>query len=139
MISKPSSTDTVVFFDREFSHGDIYNVVDDFYTQVSKDELLKVPFGSVDSWPEHIDKLTHFWWLRLGGKPYSDHRYNPVLKHFERGFTRPLLARWLGLFKATMTQHLSSEQAQLWGDMADRMGQSLAHRNEMLHQMESDS
>lgn len=132
MSVRPQPAEQLNVFEVSFSHQDIERVVEDFYTQVSVDELLKVPFGSVEDWPEHIEKLTHFWWLRFGGKPYLPYRYNPPQKHFERGFTRPLLKRWLALFKATMEKHLLPEQVELWSDMAERMGQSLAHRNELM-------
>lgn len=114
-----------------FSHADLFAVVDDFYTRIQHDPILKVPFQSVADWPEHIERLTHFWWVRFGGKPYLLNHYNPVAKHFFAGFNRELLARWLSIFHATLADHLTPEQVQLWKVISERMGQALAMKNEM--------
>ena len=117
-----------------FTFADIYNVVNRFYTQVSNDPVLQVPFSSVEDWPHHIDRLTHFWWMRLGGRAYMEARYNPVARHFVAGFNALFLKRWLGLFHETQRELLRPEQAELWGDLASRMGQALAGKNEYLKQ-----
>ncbi|MBX3022486.1 MAG: group III truncated hemoglobin [Bdellovibrionales bacterium] len=117
-----------------FSHRDIANVVDDFYTRVQNDERLSVPFQSVHDWPAHIEHLIHFWWIRFGGEVYMDAQYNPVMKHFHSGFNATLLARWLELFHETLRAHLSEEQCNLWTTVTERMGNSLSLRNEHLKQ-----
>lgn len=114
-----------------FSHDDIANVVDDFYTRVQLDPVLSVPFNSVHDWPEHVRRLTHFWWIRLGGKPYMFSDYNPVPKHYFAGFNAELLHRWLQLFHATLQHHLNNEQYELWKDLSTQMGQGLSLRNEL--------
>lgn len=91
----------------------------------------KVPFKSVGDWPEHIQKLTHFWWVRFGGKPYLFNYYNPVPKHFFAGFNRDLLTRWLFIFQETLQSHLTSEQAALWRLVSERMGEGLSMKNEI--------
>src|SRR5437868_5191673 len=88
-----------------FSHKDLFNVVDDFYTRIQLDPVLQVPFKSVVDWPEHISRLTHFWWVQFGGKPYLFNHYNPVAKHFFAGFNQELLERWLGIFNETLQAH----------------------------------
>ncbi|MCM2282424.1 MAG: group III truncated hemoglobin [Bdellovibrionaceae bacterium] len=115
-----------------FDHRDIFALVDRFYTAVQSDPELRVPFASVEDWPEHIERLTHFWWVRFGGESYLDTNYNPIGKHFENGFTRPLLARWLSLFRETAESALKPEQAQFWCALTERMGEFLAHRNDEL-------
>jgi hemoglobin len=115
----------------EFSHKDIYKVVDQFYTRVQEDPLLKVPFSSVHDWPDHIKRLTHFWWLRFGGPPYLFNNYNPVLKHFFAGFNRTFLERWLFLFHDTIKINLNEKQADLWTLLSERMGEGLSIRNDM--------
>ncbi len=130
--AKPKPEETVSFNDVTFSFKDIYDVVDRFYTKVQHDELLKVPFSSVHDWPHHIDHLSHFWWVRLGGEAYIDARYNPPLKHFKAGFNEKLLARWLELFYETLKENLNSEQAHLWAITAQRMGQALNMKNEII-------
>lgn len=130
----PSDEETVNVNGVAFSHGDMFRVVDDFYTRIQQDPLLQVPFRSVHDWPEHIRRLTHFWWIRFGGRPYLFSQYNPVLKHFFAGFNQELLARWLELFHQTLQQHLSQEQCALWTLISERMGQSLTMKNELFRQ-----
>ena len=114
-----------------FRHRDIFNVIDDFYTRIQLDPVLQVPFRSVGDWPEHIQRLTHFWWVRFGGKPYLFNHYNPVLKHFFAGFNRELLTRWLSIFHETLQTHLTPEQATLWRLVSERMGEGLSMKNEL--------
>jgi hemoglobin len=128
--SAPSSDESVIINGISLSHGDIFRVVDDFYTRIQADPVLQIPFRSVHDWPEHIERLTHFWWIRLGGKPYLFSEYNPVVKHFFAGFNRELLARWLSIFEDTLKTHLKTEQYQLWSMVVGRMGNALAAKNE---------
>ncbi len=114
-----------------FSHGDIFHVVNDFYTRIQNDPVLQVPFKSVGDWPEHIQRLTHFWWIRFGGKPYLPGPYNPVLKHFFAGFNQELLSRWLSIFHETLQTHLTPEQVTLWKLVSERMGEALSMKNEL--------
>src|SRR5690606_3202739 len=113
-LKKPSPDESITINGVLFTHENIFNVVDDFYTRIQKDELLSVPFQSVHDWPEHIERLTHFWWIRFGGRIYLFSDYNPVLKHFFAGFNEELLARWLMLFHDTFKEHLNEEQQTLW-------------------------
>lgn len=114
----------------EFAHADLHRVIDDFYTRIQHDSVLKIPFASVGDWPEHIEKLTHFWWVRFGGKPYLFNHYNPVAKHFFAGFNRELLLRWLSIFQDTLKDQLKPEQAQVWTMISERMGEVLSAKNE---------
>ncbi|MBX2996827.1 MAG: group III truncated hemoglobin [Bdellovibrionaceae bacterium] len=115
----------------EFAHDDIFRVVDDFYTRIQRDPILQVPFRSVGDWPEHIQKLTHFWWVRFGGKPYLFNHYNPVAKHFFAGFNHELLTRWLFIFHDTLQMHLTPEQVGLWKLISAQMGKGLSVKNEL--------
>lgn len=114
-----------------FSHKDIATVIDTFYRRVEKDELLKEPFGSVHDWPEHIENLTHFWWIRLGGDSYRPVQYNPIEKHFLAGFNREFLGRWLKLFHQTLDEKLTPEQADMWKSLSEQMGEGLFAGNEL--------
>jgi hemoglobin len=113
-----------------FRHEDIRQVVDRFYRRVEPDPVLSVPFRSVKDWPEHIERMTHFWWIRFGGPAYLDTSYNPVEKHFAADFNLAFLSRWLTLFQDTLEATLTPEQAQLWGIVAERIGQSLSIKND---------
>lgn len=130
----PKPDDTVSIHGIFFSHHDLYTVIDDFYTRIHQDPLLKVPFQSVGDWPEHIQKLTHFWWVRFGGKTYMFNEYNPVAKHFFAGFNPELLQRWLSIFHTTLQAHLPAEQVSLWKTIAERMGDALTLKNELFKQ-----
>lgn len=114
-----------------FSRQDIFRVVDDFYTRIQQDPILQVPFRSVVDWPEHIHRLTDFWWVRFGGKPSVFNSYNPVAKHFFAGFNQDLLTRWLAIFHQTLQDQLTPEQANLWKLLSERMGETLFIKNEL--------
>lgn len=118
--------------DISLSWHEVYSVVDSFYSKVALDDKLSVPFASVDDWPHHVNRLTHFWWVRLGGKPYLQLTYNPVLRHYESGFTLSLLERWLGLFRETVYSKLEAEKAEAWLSLAQKMGAFLNQQNEVL-------
>lgn len=128
----PLDTDTVQVNGVIFTYADIHSVVKDFYTQIQFDPQLEVPFRSVHDWPEHIKRLTHFWWIRFGGRPYLMANYDPVTKHFFAGFNNELLVRWLSFFHATIKKNLSERQYALWAMVSERMGQGLSARNEIL-------
>lgn len=136
---RPTESECITIQGISFSHGDIFRVVDDFYTRVQNDDLLKIPFASVHDWPEHIQRLTHFWWIRFGGRPYMFSMYNPVAKHFHAGFNGEFLTRWLSLFHDTLKTHLNESQAALWATVSERMGESLSVRNEMYREEMSKS
>lgn len=133
----PAATEQIIVKDVVFTHGEIFKVVDDFYTRIQNDPVLKVPFESVHDWPEHIERLTHFWWIRLGGTAYLFTQYNPIIKHYMAGFNKELLSRWLQIFHETLKDNLSPVQAELWTLIAQSIGQSLAIKNELYKQEQS--
>lgn len=116
----------------KFTFEDIDQVIKKFYTKVAIDSHLKGPFSVVDDWPHHIDRLTHFWWIRFGGKPYMPVNYNPVQKHWETGFNEVFLDHWLTLFKSVLKEVLTPEQVQFWSTLADGMGNALNRNNELM-------
>lgn len=115
----------------QFRFDDIRKVVDTFYARVATDKILGPPFSSVHDWPHHIERLTHFWWIRFGGEPYLDVTYNPVEKHFTAGFNDEFLTRWLALFQGVLDETLEPPQAKFWSDVAHRMGFALTMKNEL--------
>lgn len=118
----------------KFTFDDIHQVVETFYRKVAVDKHLRGPFSVVDDWPHHIERLTHFWWIRFGGRAYMDVMYNPVQKHFETGFNEEFLDVWLTLFKSVLKEKLTPEQAELWSMFAEGMGQALNRNNELMKQ-----
>lgn len=113
-----------------FTYTDLFNVVHEFYGRVQEDELLKVPFASVHDWPEHVERLTHFWWIKFGGEPYMMTYYNPVLKHYYAGFNETFLERWIQLFSEVAEKNLNEAQASLWMKIVKQMGYALTMKNE---------
>lgn len=126
----PNNNETIRIQGVLFSHKDIHDVVDDFYNRIQIDSVLQIPFRSVENWPDHIQKLTHFWWIRLGGKPYLLNHYNPVAKHYFAGFNRELLTRWLAIFHDTLQSLLNPDQTEIWKLISERMGEALFMKNE---------
>jgi hemoglobin len=100
-------------------------VVDDFYGRVRHHPTLAGPFGIVTDWDEHKARLTHFWWLSLGGPAYRQDRYRVAEKHMPVGVTHALIDDWLKLFQETLNDHLPEEVAALWFARASNMGDSL--------------
>jgi hemoglobin len=129
--SRPNVSDAVHPNGIEFSYRDINTVVDIFYRRIAEDPILKVPFQSVHDWPDHVDRLTNFWWMKFGGKPYLFAQYNPVGKHYFAGFNSELLKRWLGIFHEVLQSQLAPKQAELWTLISERMGHALSIKNEM--------
>jgi len=127
----PQPADTVEVHGVSFTHADIQAVVEDFYTRIQFDPVLEVPFRSVHDWPEHIERLTHFWWIRFGGDAYLFSHYNPVLKHFFAGFNADLLSRWLKMFHETLKSKLSAPQYELWSLISSKMGEALSMKNDI--------
>ena len=105
---------------------DIKLLVDTFYGNVRKDELLAHIFNDKieDRWPEHLEKMYRFWQtVLLGeqtyyGSPFVPHAKLPVeLVHFEK---------WLELFDGTVDSLFEGEKA----SRAKWQGQRMA---EMFH------
>ena len=126
-----TSKNTVKVNGVEIAHDDLLLVIEDFYARIQRDTVLQKPFESVEDWPEHIQKLTHFWWVRFGGEPYLFNHYDPVAKHFFAGFNRDLLKRWLITFHETLQTHLTAEQTAVWGLVSERMGEALSMKNDL--------
>lgn len=126
------ATDYVEIKSIHFTFQDIFKVVDAFYKEVAFDPLLSVPFKSVTDWPHHIERLTHFWWIRFGGRAYLEGSYDPIGKHFEAGFNQEFLERWLALFKEVVNRELTSAQAEIWETITISMGTALSRNNEMM-------
>lgn len=122
-----------------FSHSDIYLVVDNFYKKVSKHPSLKIPFQSVNDWQDHIERMTQFWWIRFGGKPYMFSQYNPVLKHYYAGFNQKYLTEWLDLFHDVIRSQLTTEQFKAWEGMSVQMGRGLLMSNKMVRVQKNGS
>lgn len=117
----------------EIGRAKVAEVVTDFYAQVRQHPTLSVPFARVHDWPHHLEILTQFWWVTLGGERYIDYSYQVPAKHAEAGFTPELLVDWLALFRQTLDAHLPPTQADAWFARAQKIGTSLNLLHELGH------
>lgn len=131
-VNGPDKLEFVEVNSIRFTFQEMNNVVKAFYAKVAVDDHLHGPFSIVDDWPHHILRLTHFWWIRFGGRPYMDVQYDPIGKHLESGFNEGLLEIWLDLFKEVLFETLSRPQALLWSEFAEKIGVALNRNNEMM-------
>lgn len=129
---KPTEDSIVVVNKVTFTWINLFTVVDAFYKKVAINRHLRGPFNVVEDWPEHIERLTHFWWIRFGGKPYMDTSYNPIQKHFETGFSEELLEVWTNLFQETVSSILVQEQTDIWMMFVKGIGKALNYNNELM-------
>jgi hemoglobin len=117
----------------EIGRNKVAEVVSSFYAQVRHHLALSIPFARVHDWPHHLEILTHFWWVTLGGERYLDYSYQVPSKHAEAGFTPELLVDWLALFRQTLNEHLPAELADAWFARAEKIGTSLKMLHELGH------
>ena len=111
------------------THADIEKVVGKFYARVRGHPLLGPIFFSTishdpDLWREHEAKIARFWANALlyenqySGKPMMVHAGVSAIQpqHFDI---------WLGLFEQTLFEVLEQRTAQLWSELARRIGRGL--------------
>ncbi|HKK14241.1 MAG TPA: group III truncated hemoglobin [Gammaproteobacteria bacterium] len=110
---------------RAIGHERIEAVVEDFYDAVQLHPTLSEPFLMVGDWATHKARLTHFWWVALGGAPYRPDTYDVAGKHLGVGVTEDLVDDWLALFHDTLRQHLPDPLAQAWFERARHMARSV--------------
>ncbi|MEJ2344490.1 MAG: group III truncated hemoglobin [Gammaproteobacteria bacterium] len=102
-------------------HHRVAVVVADFYDRVQRHPQLSQPFATVRDWAAHTAKLTHFWWVALGGRPYQGYRYDIGLTHWRVGVDDSLVEAWLAVLRATLADHLPPPLAVEWHRRARRM------------------
>lgn len=97
----------------------------DFYGRVVADELLGPVFTAKigpfprGGWPIHMVRIESFWRAVLGGE--SSYHGQPGPAHRGLNITPPHFDRWLSLWKETLTDHLTPEQAEQLYLRASRM------------------
>lgn len=105
---------------------DIFLLVNTFYQQIKKDDLLGPVFNrmiATEEWPVHIEKLTDFWETNLFGIPKF--KGSPTQKHiqtdatFDHNIQQKHFDQWLLLWGKTIDNLFK-------GDLATR-AQMAAH------------
>ncbi len=99
----------------------ISTVVSDFYQRVQNDPVLAPNFAHITDWDAVKARLTHFWWIDLGGARYRDDVYNPHTVHRHFGVKPDQVEPWLRLFEATVHDHLPPDLAEVWLERVRRM------------------
>lgn len=117
----------------------VNQVVEDFYNRIQNHPALSKPFSIVSHWKEHKEKISEFWWVALGGKPFTSYSYDPVNKHFAAGFTPALLKDWKALFLEVASSHLDPELANAWQQRVEMIGENLVRQNDRLTQATKDN
>ena len=98
----------------------IRKMVDRFYSQVLKDEIVSPFFIEKlgdemisDEWQHHLNLLTNFWASTvLGDNSYTGQPVKPHM-HME-GLQRVTFERWLELFFETLDKYYTKEAADVF-------------------------
>ncbi len=105
---------------------DIEQLIDTFYSQLLKDEIIGHFFTQVVSlnWEIHIPLLYNFWESMLFDK--DTYVGNPMLRHIELHQKHPLnpehFDRWLYLWETTILQNYQGIKAELAIEKAKQIG-----------------
>jgi len=90
---------------------DIKILVDNFYAEVRKDDLLAEIFDKViqDRWPVHLEKMYKFWQTVL----LEEHTYqgSPFLPHVNLPVDKNHFNRWIALFNQTLDEHFTGNKS----------------------------
>jgi hemoglobin len=90
-------------------------LVDEFYKQVRRDELLNPVFEKIigDQWDHHLNKMYQFWETILFDT--VGYKGSPVRKHMKLDDTTPLsedlFNRWTFLWEKTVDKHFTGDRA----------------------------
>lgn len=89
---------------------DIEQLVDDFYDQVLKDEVLSPFFSGLD-FAKHKPKMVDFWAFVLLDK--TGYTTDVTAKHMHMRLTKEHFDRWIELFNVTVDTLFQGEKADL--------------------------
>lgn len=105
--------------------ADIRRLIDAFYAEVRRDELLGPVFAAripAGHWPTHLDTMTHFWTAALLGQA-AGYRGNPGAKHLNLPIEPAHFTRWLHLFGQTVDALFAGDNAVEIKVRARKMGE----------------
>ncbi len=98
------------------NRDDIKQMVDTFYDQIKKDNLLGPIFNGVikDKWPKHLEKMYGFWQsILFNTQTYNGSAFEP---HGKLAIGREHFQTWLKLFGENMDKQfegIKAEEAKL--------------------------
>ena len=106
--------------DQTITRKNIRSMMDRFYSQILKDELVADFFIDKlgdemisDEWQRHLDLLTDFWMSTLLGD--SAYKGQPVKPHLHmEGLQRATFERWIELFFETVDKYYTKETADIF-------------------------
>lgn len=101
----------------------IQAVVNSFYDLIKEHPSLGGYFSEVKDWDELKARISHFWWIDLGGERYREDIYNPHAVHRHLKIPPILIDDWLLLFSSNLYQHLPKELADTWLARATKMAE----------------
>ncbi len=91
------------------SREDIEQLVNAFYDQVLKDDIL-APFFTKLNFEHHLPKMIHFWsFVLLDEAGYTT---DVTKKHINMPLKKAHFDRWIELFNSTVDQSFSGEKAE---------------------------
>jgi hemoglobin len=90
------------------THQDIVLLVDEFYSSVLQDEILKPFFADLD-FEHHKPRMIHFWSFVLLNE--SGYTTNVFDKHVHMHLKDEHFDRWLSLFHQTVDRLFEGEKA----------------------------
>lgn len=103
------------------TNEDVKLLVDTFYSEAKKDELLAPVFDLfIDDWDKHHIKLYQFW--RTVILKQAAYKAKPVQMHFEMNLTQAHFDRWLVVWIETVNRLFEGDNAQI----AIHRGQTMA-------------
>lgn len=110
--------------------SDIKILVDSFYSQIRKDDLLADIFNTIiqDRWPQHLEKMYRFWQTIL----LEEHTYigSPFLPHAKLPVNQTHFNRWLTLFYETVDSLFEGEKASRAKWQSERMAKMFLNKIE---------
>ena len=116
------------------ARSDIEELVNSFYDQVQRDQLLAPVFNEIAAvnWIEHLPKMYQFWETLLLDK--IGYKGSPVAEHVRLSRVTPMTKKhfdqWLKLWRETIDQKFRGELAEKAKQRADYMAMLMQYKIE---------
>lgn len=107
------------------TRADVEQLVDAFYAEVMKDEVLAPFFARLD-FNAHLPKMVHFWTFVLLDEP--GYTTNVTEKHMKMPLQEVHFKHWLSLFHKTVDTYFAGEKAELAKQRASLVGWTIQQK-----------